>query len=69
MRIIRTVNGKREEIKVDQVKLYKGEIADPLIQPDDIIYVPSSYIRGVTNNLFGTAVQSAYAAAQLSAIH
>ncbi|HEY9127519.1 MAG TPA: polysaccharide biosynthesis/export family protein [Acidobacteriaceae bacterium] len=68
MRIIRTVDGRREEIKVDQVKLYKGEIADPMILPDDIIYVPSSYIRTVTNNLFGTAVQSAYAAAQLSTI-
>lgn len=65
MRILRTVDGKREEIKVDQVKLYKGEIADPLILPDDIIYIPSSYIRQQTNNLFGTALSSVYAAAEL----
>jgi polysaccharide export outer membrane protein len=65
MRILRTVDGKREEIKIDQVKLYKGEIADPLIHPDDIIYVPSSYLRLQTNNLFNTAVSSLYAAVQL----
>ena len=65
MRILRMENGKRVEIKVDQVKLYKGEIADPLIHPDDIIYIPSSYIRQQTNNLFGTAVSSIYAATQV----
>jgi len=68
MRILRTVDGKREEIIVDQVKLYKGEIADPIIHPDDIIYVPSSYIRQQTNNLFSTAVSSLYAATQLKSI-
>ena len=62
MRIIRTVDGKREEIIVDQVKLYKGEIADPIIHPNDIIYVPSSYIRSVTNNIFNTALSGLYAA-------
>jgi polysaccharide export outer membrane protein len=65
MRILRMEDGKRVEIKVDQVKLYKGEIADPLIHPNDIIYVPSSYIRQQTNNLFGTAVSSLYAAVQI----
>lgn len=65
MRILRMEDGKRVEIKVDQVKLYKGEIADPLIHPDDIIYIPSSYLRQQTNNLFGTAVSSLYAAVQI----
>jgi polysaccharide export outer membrane protein len=65
MRILRTVDGKREEILVDEVKLYKGEIADPIIHPDDIIYVPSSYIRQQTNNLFATAVSGIYAATQI----
>jgi polysaccharide export outer membrane protein len=61
MRILRTVGGKREVIVVDQVKLYKGEVADPILHPDDIIYVPSSYIRQQTNNLFATALSSLYA--------
>ena len=68
MRILRTVDGKREEIIVDQVKLYKGEIADPIIHPNDIIYVPTSYIRQQTNNLFSTALSSLYAATQLKSI-
>ena len=68
MRILRTIDGKREEIIVDQVKLYKGEIADPIIHPDDIIYVPSSYLRQQTNNLFSTALSSLYAATQLKSI-
>ena len=68
MRILRTVDGKREEIIVDQVKLYKGEIADPIIHPDDIIYVPTSYLRLQTNNLFSTALSSLYAVTQLKSI-
>jgi polysaccharide export outer membrane protein len=68
MRIIRTIDGKREEILVDQVKLYKGQIADPIIHPNDIVYVPTSYIRQVTNNIFSTAVSSLYAATQLKTV-
>jgi polysaccharide export outer membrane protein len=64
MRILRTQDGKREEIKVDEVKLYKGQVADPIIMPNDIIYIPSSYIRTATNNLFTTAISSVSAAIQ-----
>jgi len=65
MRILRTQNGKREEIQVDEVKLYKGQVADPLIMPNDIIWIPSSYIRTVTNNLFGTVISSLTAGVQV----
>jgi polysaccharide biosynthesis/export protein len=68
MRILRTIDGKREEIIVDQVKLYKGEIADPIIHPDDIIYVPTSYLRQQTNNLFSTALSSLYAVTELKSV-
>jgi protein involved in polysaccharide export with SLBB domain len=68
MRILRTVDGKREEILIDEVKLYKGEVADPIIHPDDIIYIPSSYVRQQTNNLFATALSGLYAAAELRTI-
>ncbi len=61
MRILRTVDGKREEIMIDEVKLYKGQIADPILHADDIIYIPSSYIRQQTNNLFSTALSALYA--------
>jgi len=60
--LFRTVDGKREEILLDQVKLSKGEIADPILHPNDIIYLQPSYLRQQTNNLFGTAISSLYAA-------
>ncbi len=66
MHILRTVDGKREDIVVDQVKLSKGEVADPILHPDDIIYIPPSYIRMQTNNLFSTAIASLYAGIQIS---
>ncbi len=66
MHILRTIDGKREDIVVDQVKLSKGEIADPILHADDIIYVPPSYIRMQTNNLFSTAIASLYAGIQVS---
>jgi hypothetical protein len=53
---------------VDQVKLYKGEVADPIIHPNDIIYIPTSYLRQQTNNLFSTALSGLYAASQLKSI-
>jgi polysaccharide export outer membrane protein len=64
MRILRTVDGKREEILVDEKKLYKGEVADPILHLNDIVYVPSSYIRLATNNIFSSALSGVYAAAQ-----
>jgi len=48
---------------VDEVKLSKGEIADPILHPNDIIYVQPSYLRLQTNNLFSTAISSIYAVA------
>ena len=65
MYILRSVDGKREEILVDQVKLSKGEIADPIIHPNDIIYLQPSYLRQQTNNLFATAISGLYAATQI----
>jgi len=66
MHILRTENGKRTEIVVDQVKLSNGEVADPILHPNDIIYVPSSYVRMQTNNLFSTALAAIYAGVQLN---
>lgn len=65
MHILRTVDGKRVDIIVDQVKLSKGEVADPILLPNDIVYLPPSYLRQQTNNLFATAVSSVYAIAQV----
>jgi protein involved in polysaccharide export with SLBB domain len=67
MHILRTVDGKRVDIQVDEVKLSKGEVADPLLLPNDIVYLPPSYWRQQTNNLFSTAVSSLYAVTQVKA--
>lgn len=61
LHILRTENGKRVDINVDQVKLSNGEVADPILQPNDIVYIPPSYLRQQTNNLFATALSSLYA--------
>jgi polysaccharide export outer membrane protein len=55
-RILRTVDGHREEIVVDMLKLQHGEIADPLIHTDDIIYVPRNNSKALSNNWLGTAL-------------
>lgn len=65
MHILRTVDGKRVDILVDQVKLSKGEVADPILLPNDIVYIPPSYWRQQTNNLFATAVSSIVAASSI----
>jgi protein involved in polysaccharide export with SLBB domain len=65
MHILRTEDGKRVDIMVDQVKLSKGQVADPLLHPNDIIYIPPSYFRQQTNNLFATALSAIYAAAEI----
>ena len=65
MHILRTVDGKREDIRVDQVKLSRGEVADPILKQDDIIYLEPSYFRQQTNNLFSTALSGLYAATSI----
>ena len=49
-RILRNVDGHREEIIVDLAKLHDGKIADPLIQTDDIIFVPRSNAKVIMNS-------------------
>ncbi len=60
--LLRTVDGKREAVTFDVVKLEKGEIADPVLQADDVVFIPSSYFRSQTNNLFSTILASLSAA-------
>lgn len=60
--LLRTVDGKREAVSFDVVKLEKGEIADPVLQADDVVFIPSSYFRAQTNNLFSTIIASLSAA-------
>ena len=45
MRIIRTVNEKRSLVRVDIKRVMLGKDPDPLLQADDIVYLPTSYIK------------------------
>ncbi len=49
-KLLRIVDGHREEVIVDLAKLHDGKVADPLIQTDDILFVPRSQIRVVLNS-------------------
>jgi len=65
MHILRTEDGKRVDIQVDQVKLSKGEVPDPILHPNDIVYIPTSYLRQQTNNLFATALSGLFAVTEI----
>lgn len=57
-RILRNVNGHREEIDVDLAKLHDGKVDDPFMQTDDILYVPRNNYKVVMNSWLN---QSLYA--------
>jgi polysaccharide biosynthesis/export protein len=57
-RILRNVDGHREEITIDLAKLHDGKVADPLIQTDDILFVPRSNVKVILNSWLN---QSLYA--------
>jgi polysaccharide biosynthesis/export protein len=65
MRILRNVDGHREEIIVDLAKLHDGKVADPLIQTDDIVFLPKSNVRVVLNSWLN---QSLYALTAINVI-
>jgi polysaccharide export outer membrane protein len=45
MRIIRTVGTDRTEVKVDIQKVLYGKAPDPIMQPGDIVFLPSSAVK------------------------
>jgi polysaccharide export outer membrane protein len=46
IRIIRTEGAERKAIAVDLKRVLDGREADPIMQADDIIYVPANLIKG-----------------------
>jgi polysaccharide biosynthesis/export protein len=55
-RILRNVNGHREEILFDFAKLHDGKIADPLIQADDIVFFPRSNGKVIANSWLNSSL-------------
>jgi polysaccharide export outer membrane protein len=56
-RLIRLNHGLREEIRYDVKKIIAGKQADPLLQGDDIIFVPTNSMRAAIK---GGAAQTAF---------
>ncbi len=56
-RIIRTVGTQRSEIRVDFKKIMRGHAPDPILQADDIVFVPTSLMKAaIRNGGFGTVI-------------
>jgi polysaccharide biosynthesis/export protein len=45
LRIIRTVGVERQEVHVDINKVFKGEVPDPVLQAEDIIFLPTNPMK------------------------
>ncbi len=55
LRIIRTVGLERKEVKVDFKRVLDGKNPDPVLQADDIVFLPSSALKSaIKNGAIGT---------------
>ena len=50
LRIIRTVGNERTVAKIDMKKVLYGKAPDPILQPNDIIFLPDSTLKASINN-------------------
>ncbi len=50
LRIVRTVGFERKVVKLDVKGVFMGKAPDPVLQADDIVYLPSSTIKAALNN-------------------
>jgi polysaccharide export outer membrane protein len=55
LRIIRTVGDRRTLVKLDIHDVLFGKAPDPILQPNDIVFLPSSALKAsITNGTLGT---------------
>jgi polysaccharide export outer membrane protein len=66
-RIIRTTGATRREIPVDFKKVMKGAAADPILQSDDIVFIPTDALKAaVKGGGAGIALGLLYSIPQLA---
>jgi len=65
-RIIRTVGNQRTQIKVDLGKVISGKVPDPVLQPDDIVFIPTNAMRAAIRAGGLSTVLTALYAVQLA---
>jgi len=57
LRLIRTVGDQRTFVKLDMKKVLYGQVPDPILQANDILFLPQSTIKAsITNGSLGTAL-------------
>ena len=55
LRVIRTTGGERTVVKLDIKKVLYGKAPDPVLQPGDIVFLPSSTLKAsISNGSVGT---------------
>ncbi|QMV19567.1 polysaccharide export protein [Granulicella sp. 5B5] len=55
LRVIRTVGGERTIVKLDVKRVLYGKAPDPILQPNDIVFLPNSMLKAsISNGSLGT---------------
>jgi polysaccharide export outer membrane protein len=55
LRIIRSVGTGRQEVRVDLMRIINGKDPDPVLQPEDIVFLPTSSMKAaIKSGGFGT---------------
>lgn len=69
LRIVRTVGNKRTVSTVDIKKVLNGQAPDPILEPNDIVYLPKSTIKELfSSQTFGTILSVASLALYISSV-
>jgi polysaccharide biosynthesis/export protein len=69
LRLIRTVGDHRTVVKLDLKKVLYGKAPDPILQPNDILFLPPSAWKSlITNGTLGTALGLVSFAISLAAV-
>jgi polysaccharide export outer membrane protein len=50
LRVIRTIGGQRTVVKLDIKRVLYGRAPDPILQPNDIVFLPSSALKASIGN-------------------
>jgi polysaccharide export outer membrane protein len=50
LRIIRSVGTGRQVVRVDLKKIVNGEEPDPVLQPEDIVFLPTNAMKAAIKN-------------------
>jgi len=50
LRIVRSVGTSRQVIRVDLNKVVKGQEPDPVLQPEDIVFLPTNSMKAAIKN-------------------